>query len=137
MFLGKLAASLLGSALTGTGVIIAKWKFLISPHPLNYFKLQKYYQNEAKFNGVDLKKKISKIKDGTYIINLDEHKPIGTHLKASYVNGKNVRYYDSFGVGHISEEIGLHWKKTQIFIAYQHMIHAKCWFDQEKQNIIN
>ena len=48
---------------------------------------------------------MSKIKDGPYIINLDEYESIGTHWIALYVNAKNVAYFDSFGVEHIPKEI--------------------------------
>ena len=41
------------------------------PHPLTNFEIQKYYQNEPKSNGVYSKNSLSKIKDGTYIINLE------------------------------------------------------------------
>ena len=34
--------------------------------------MQKYYQNKPKFNGVQVKNNFSKIKDGVFIINLDE-----------------------------------------------------------------
>ena len=64
--------------------------------------MQKYYQNEPKFNGVYSTNDLFKIEDGTYIINLDE---IGTHWISLYVNAKNVRYFDSFGVEHIPEGI--------------------------------
>ena len=36
-------------------------------------------KNERKFNGVYLRNNLPKIKDGTYVINLDEFKSIGTH----------------------------------------------------------
>ena len=39
-----------------------------------------------------------KIKDGTYIINLDEYESIGTHWIALHVNVENVTFFDSFGV---------------------------------------
>ena len=42
------------------------------PHPLTNFEIQKYYENEPKFNGVYSRNSISKIRDGPYIINLDE-----------------------------------------------------------------
>ena len=35
--------------------------------------MQKYYQSEPKFNGVYSGNNLSKIKDGPYIINLDEY----------------------------------------------------------------
>ena len=33
-------------------------------HPLTNFEMQKYYQNESKFNGVYSRNNLSKIKDG-------------------------------------------------------------------------
>ena len=41
------------------------------PHPLNNFEIQKYYQNEPKFNGVFSSNNLSKIKDEANIITLD------------------------------------------------------------------
>ena len=46
-----------------------------------------------------------KIKDGAYLINLDEYSDIGTHWIALYVNTKTVTYFDSFGVENIPKEI--------------------------------
>ena len=65
-----------------------------------------YYQNKPRFNGVYSRDNVSdKIKDGAYVINLDEHSDIGTHWIALYVNTKTVTYFGSFGVGHIPKEI--------------------------------
>ena len=55
------------------------------------FEIQKYYQNESKFNGVYSKNNLSKIKGETCIINLDEFESIGTHWIALYVNAENVK----------------------------------------------
>ena len=60
------------------------------PHPLTNFEIKKYYQNEPKFNGVYSRNNLSKIKDWTYIINLDDYKSIETHWIALYVNTENV-----------------------------------------------
>ena len=46
-------------------------------HPLNNFQIQKYYQNVPKFNGVFSRNNLPKIKDGAYVINLDEYKSTG------------------------------------------------------------
>ena len=85
---------------------------MITPrHPLTNFEIEAYYQNEPRFNGAlskdNLPKRssIEKIKDGAYVINLDEYSDIGTHLVAFYVNNKTVTYFDSFGVEHIPKEI--------------------------------
>ena len=75
------------------------------PHPLTNFEIKKYYQNEARFNGAYSRDNLPKIKDGTYIINLDEYSDIGTHWVALYVQNNNVTYFDSFGVEHIPKEI--------------------------------
>ena len=50
------------------------------PHPLTNFEIQKYYENETRFNGVYSRVNLpNKIKDGAYVINLDEHVDVGTH----------------------------------------------------------
>ena len=61
-------------------------------------KIQKYYQNEPRFNGIYSRDNLQKIKDGAYIINLDEYSDIGTHWVALYVQNNDVTYFDSFGV---------------------------------------
>ena len=48
-------------------------------HPLTNFELRKYYQNEPKFTGVYSRNNLPKIKDGAYVIKLDEYKLTGTH----------------------------------------------------------
>ena len=51
------------------------------PHPSTNFKIQKYYENEPSFNGVYSRDNLPKIKDGPYVINLDEYSNIGTHWR--------------------------------------------------------
>ena len=90
------------------------------PHPLTNFEIQKYYQNELRFNGVYSRDNLpNKIKDGAYVINLDEHSDIRTHWVALYVKNKHVTYFSSFGVEHIPKEINAFVKnkniKTNIF----------------------
>ena len=75
------------------------------PHLLTSFEIQKYYQNEPKFNYIYSRNNLPKTNDGAYVINLDEFKSIGTRCIALYVNNNNVTYFDSFGVKHILNEI--------------------------------
>ena len=76
------------------------------PHPLTNLEIQKHYQSEPKFNGVYSKDNLpNKIKDGAYVINLDEYYDIGTHWVSLYVYNDDVTYFDSFGVEHIPKEI--------------------------------
>ena len=80
--------------------------FLIRPHPLTNFELQMYYQNEPRFNGVFSRNNLpKKIKDGAYVINLDEYVDVGTHWIALFCNRSETVYFNSFGVEHVPEEI--------------------------------
>ena len=77
-----------------------------TPHPLTNIEIQEYYQNEPRFNGVFSRDSLpNTIKNGAYVINLDEYRNIGTHWVALYVNNKTIIYFDSFGIEHIPREI--------------------------------
>ena len=59
--------------------------FLVLPHPLTNFEIQKYYKSEPRFNGVFSRNNLpKKIKDGAYVINLDEYADVGTHWIALF-----------------------------------------------------
>ena len=76
------------------------------PHPLTNFEIQRYYQNEPRFNGVFSRNNLpKKIKDGAYVINLDEYADVGTHWIALFCNRSEIVYFDSFGDEHLPEEI--------------------------------
>ena len=80
--------------------------FLMPPHPLTNFEIQKYYKNEPRFNGVFSRNNLpKKIKDGAYVINLDEYTDVGAHWIALFCNRNEIVYFDSFGVQHVPEEI--------------------------------
>ena len=78
--------------------------FLMPPYPLTNFEIQKYYQNQPKFNGVYYRYNLTKRKNRAYVINLDGYSDIGTHWIALYVLNNNVTYFDSFGVEHIPQK---------------------------------
>ena len=76
------------------------------PHPLTSFELEKYYQNEPRFNGVCSRNNLpKKIKDGAYVTNLDEYADVGTHWIGLFCNRSEIVYFDNFGVEHVPEEI--------------------------------
>ena len=85
-------------------------EFLMPPHPSTNFEIQKYYQNDSRFNGVYSRDNLSQIKDGAYVINLDEYSDNGTHWITLCMLNSDVTYFDSFGVEHIPEEIKTHIK---------------------------
>ena len=64
------------------------------PHSLANFEIQRYYQNEPRFNGAFSRNNLpKKIKARAYVTNLDEYAVVGTHWIALY----KVVYFDSFG----------------------------------------
>ena len=75
------------------------------PHPLTNFEIQKCYHNQPRFNGVYSRDNLPKVKDGAYVINLDEYSDIGTHWIALCIENNDVIYFDSFGVEHVPKEI--------------------------------
>ena len=76
------------------------------PHPLTNFEIREYYQDEPKFNGVFSRNNLpKKIKDGAYVINLDEYGDVGTHWVALFCNKIEIVCFDSFGVEHVPKEI--------------------------------
>ena len=82
-----------------------KWIFNTASS-FNQFWNTKNYQNQPRFNGVYSRGNLPKIKDGAYVINLDEYSDIGNHWVALWIdNSNNVTYFDSFGVKHIPKEI--------------------------------
>ena len=84
------------------------------PHPLTIFEIQKCYQNKPRFNGIYSRDDLQKIKDGAYIMNLNEYSNIGTYWVALYIQNNDVTYLDSFGVEHIP-------KKIKTFICNQNI----------------
>ena len=83
------------------------------PHPLTNFEIQKYYKNEPRFNGVFSRNNLpeynsieKKVKDGAYIINLDEYANVGSHWIALFCKKKKeIVYFDTFGGEYILNEI--------------------------------
>ena len=80
-------------------------------HPLSYFEIQKYHQNEPKFNDIYSRNNLPKKKDGAYVTNVDKYKSRGNHWIALYVNDNNgsasydATYFYSFVVERIPKEI--------------------------------
>ena len=118
MLLGISGARLLKNLLTGKGIVragsrnkkrkgIVKWnEFLMPPHPLTNLEIQKHYLNKPRFNGAYSRNNLpKKIIDRDYVINLDEYADVGTYWIALFCRKNEIVYFDSFGVGHVSEEI--------------------------------
>ena len=135
MLLSTLGASLLGGLLTkglsGKGTVrvgkgILK-KALMPAQPLTNFEIQEYFSDKPRFNGVYSRDNLPKtIKNGAYVINLDEYANVGPHWIALYVKDNEIIYFDSFGVGYIPKEVKKFTEnkniKTNIYSEYKQTI---------------
>ena len=75
-------------------------------HPLTKLEIQKYYQNEPKFNGVYSRNNLpNKIEDGAYVINFDEYADVGTQWIEFFCKNIKIVYFDSFVAEHVPQEI--------------------------------
>ena len=97
------------------------------PYLLTNFKIQNYYQNESKFNGVYSRNNLPKIKDASNVINLDEYKSIGTHLMIMIIMIimlMIVLYLilTALELNIFQKKIGKLIGDKKIFIEYKHMI---------------
>ena len=92
MLLGTLGASMLGNKLTGKvildHIIWIIWINIFSSAP----SFKQYSDN------------ISRIKDGAYVINIDDKQSKRTHWASLFINRNNALNFDSFGIGYIPEE---------------------------------
>ena len=62
---------------------------LMAPHPLTNFEIQTYCKYELRFNSVFSRNNLlKKIKNGAYIINLDEYADVGIHWIALFCKKK-------------------------------------------------
>ena len=70
--------------------------FEMPPYPLTIFEIQMYYKNEPRFNGVFSRNNLSlKIKDESYVINLNEYVDAGTHWIDLFCNRNELVFFDS------------------------------------------
>ena len=80
------------------------------PHSLTNLKIRKYYQNEARFNGVYPRDNLcNKIKNGAYVINLDEYEDVGTQWIALICKNNENVYFDSL-------ELNIFLKKLKLLL---------------------
>ena len=100
----------------------SKKGFLMPPRPLTNFEIQKYYQNESRFNWVFSRDNLPKIKfqekirDWAYVIQLDEYSDIRNQWVAFYTLNNNDNCFGSFAVEHIPQQMKIFIHKS-IFVT--------------------
>ena len=72
-----------------------------------YFKQNwdNYFNYVYRFNSVFSRKNLPKIKDGVYVINLDDKNSNGTYWVSLFVDNNLAVYFDSFGIEYIPQEV--------------------------------
>ena len=91
-----------------------------SSHPLNNIEITYYFKYEPRCNGVFSTNNLPRIKDGAYVINLDDKNSKGTHWISLFINKNTAVYFYSFEIEYIPQEI-LNKIWITIYIKYKIM----------------
>ena len=84
---------------------IYEQRFLVPLQPLSNIKITKHFSHKPRFNGIFSRNNLSRIKDGPYVINLDDKNSKATHWVSLFINRNTVVYFDSFGIEYIPQEV--------------------------------
>ena len=64
-----------------------------------------YFNYVHRFNSVFSRKNLPKIKDGVYVINLDDKNSNGTYWVSLFIDNNLAVYFDSFGIEYTPQEV--------------------------------
>ena len=74
-------------------------------YPLSNIEISEYFNYKPRFYGVFSGNNFSRIKDGAYVINLDDKKSKGIHWVSFFIARNTAVYFDSFGIKHIPQDV--------------------------------
>ena len=74
-------------------------------NPLNNIEITNYFNDEPIFNGVFSRNNLPRIKDGGYVINLDDKNSNAAHWVSLFIDRNTTVYFDSFGIEYIPQEV--------------------------------
>ena len=104
----SLAQPVISSVITGISgrrVKRAGRGHMVTLHTLNNIEITNYFNDEPRFNGIFSRNKLPGIKDGAYVINLDDKKSKGTHWVSLFIDRNVAIYFNSFGIEYIPQEV--------------------------------
>ena len=78
---------------------------LVPLHPLSNIEITKYFNYKLRFNGPSSRDNLPRIKDGAYVINLDDKQGKGTYCVPLFTDRNTVVYFDSSGMEYILQEV--------------------------------
>ena len=65
----------------------------------------KYFNYEPSFNGVLSRENLPRIKDGAYVLNLEDKESKGEYCVSLFIEKNTSAYFDSFGIEYIPQEV--------------------------------
>ena len=74
-------------------------------HHLNNIEITNHFKYEPRFNGVFSRNNLPKIKDGEYVINLDDKNSKVIHWVSLVIDRNGAAYFDSFRIEYIPQEV--------------------------------
>ena len=74
-------------------------------HPLNNIEITNYFNYESRFNGVFSRNNLPRIKDGAYVINLDDKHSKGKRCDSLFIDANTAVNFDSFGIEYIPQDV--------------------------------
>ena len=82
------------------------WIKIFSSAPsFKLFQDTKHSNYEPKFNGVLSRDNLPGIKEGVYVVNLNDKQSKETHWVSLFIDKNTVLYFDSFGIEYIPQEV--------------------------------
>ena len=78
---------------------------LLRIHLLSNIKITNYFNYEPRFNGILSRRNLLRIKDETYVINLDDKNGKETHWVSLFTYRNAAVCIDSFGIEYIIQEL--------------------------------
>ena len=68
-------------------------------------QITNYFNCKPRFNDIFSRNNLPRIKNGVYVINLDDKKSKGTYWVSLFIDGNRAAYFDSFGIEYIPQDV--------------------------------
>ena len=91
---------------------------VLGSSPVAVIEITNSFSDEPRFNGVFSRNNLARIKDGAYVISLDDKNSKGTYWVSLFINKNVAIYFDSFGIDYIPQEVLKKSKTNQLLTLY-------------------
>ena len=72
---------------------------------MSNIKITKYFNYRHRFNGIFSRDNLTRIKNETFIINIDDKQSIGAHWVSLFTDRNTTMYFDSLSIEYIPQEV--------------------------------